>query len=122
MKIKEFLTESSTDLVARFYKQASREVDEQYNPEAVQISDMNKEYYKEFFHDWFTEGLAPVFTKPVTKPQPAYRPEPQPGQRQSPGYRGQQYAKCAAGMPYNHKVQNYDPNLGPAGIDNTLQS
>lgn len=117
MKIKDLLTESSTDLVARFYKQASKEMDEQFNSEAVLIADKNKEYYKEFFNSWFTEGITPVFKTPTTKPQPAYRPDPQDGQRQSPGYRGQQYAKRAAGMPYNHNVQGYDPTQAPAGID-----
>lgn len=107
MKIKDILNESATDVVARFYKEASAEADKFYNPEDVKYKKKNNEYYEEHFKQWFSEEVVPVFTKPVTKPQPEYTNHPKEGKLQSPGYRGLQYALCAAGLPYNHDVQAY---------------
>jgi len=107
MKMKEFLGESATDVVARFYKEAGKEYDKFYNPEDVKYKEKNSEYYEEHFKQWFNEEVVPVFTKPVTKPQPEYTNRPKEGKLQSPGYRGLQYALAAAGLPYNHNVQAY---------------
>ena len=110
MKLKDIINESATDVVARFYKEASDEADKFYNPEDVKYKNKNKEYYEEHFKHWFNEEVVPVFTKPVTKPQPEFTNAPKDGKLQSPGYRGLNYALAAAGLPYNHKVQRYEPN------------
>jgi hypothetical protein len=110
MKIKEFLGESATDVVARFYKEASADMDKFYNPEDVKYKNLNKEYYDEHFKQWFSEEVVPVFTKPTTKPQAEYTNMPKQGKLQSPGYRGLQYALAAANLPYNHNVQAYKPD------------
>lgn len=112
MRIKDILNESSADVVARFYKEASADLDKFYNLEDVVYKNKNKEYYKEHFEQWFKEEITPVFTKPITKPQPEYTNKPKEGKLQSPGYRGLQYALHAAGLPYNKNVQAYksDPN------------
>lgn len=107
MKLKELLLESPTDIVARFYKEASAESARFYNPEVAKYKEKNSKYYKEHFEGWFEDGIVPVFTKPVTRPQPEYTNNPKPGKLQSPGYRGLQYALEAAGLPYNHNVQRY---------------
>ena len=110
MKFKDLLLESPTDVVARFYKEASKEADQFYNPEDVKYKNRNNEYYDEHFKEWFAEDIVPVFTKPVDKPQPEYTNHPKEGKLQSPGYRGLQYALQRAGLPYNHDVQAYEPN------------
>ena len=110
MRIKDILNESATDVVARFYKEASKEADEFYNPEDVKYKRKNAKYYDEHFKDWFAEDIVPVFTKPVNKPQPPYTNHPKEGKIQSPGYRGINYALARCGLPYDHKVQRYEPN------------
>lgn len=111
MKIKDILlNESATDIVARFYKEASADSDRFYNLEDVKYKEKNAKYYDEHFKDWFAEDIVPVFTKPVHRPQPAYNSKPEGSHLQSPGYRGLQYALAAAGLPYNHAVQKYQPN------------
>ena len=111
MKIKQILGESVTDIVARFYLEASESYDKFYNTEVVKFKEKNHEYYDEHFKKWFSEEIFPVFTKPTTKPQPEYTNIPKAGKVQSPGYRGQQYALAASGLPYDHKVQRYEPNI-----------
>lgn len=112
MKFKDLLLESPTDVVARFYKEAGEDYEKFYNPEVVKYRDKNSKYYDEHFKGWFNEGIVPVFTKPVDKAQPVYDNVPQGSKLQSPGFRGLQYALAAAGLPYNHNVQEYktDPN------------
>ena len=110
MKLKDLLNESATDIVARFYKEASADTDRFFNLEDVKYKEKNAEYYDEHFKEWFAEDIVPVFTKPVTRPQPGYNPRPEGSKLQSPGYRGLQYALAAAGLPYNHGVQKYQPN------------
>jgi hypothetical protein len=110
MKLKDILNESSTDVVARFYKEASESFDKFQNPEDVKYKEKNREYYNEHFKEWFNEEVVPVFTKPVDKPEHEFTNSPKPGKLQSPGYRGLQYALAAAGLPYNHQVQRYEPN------------
>lgn len=105
MKIKEILHENVTDIIARFYKEASVESDRFMNPENVKYKDINKTYYEKYFK----EDIIPVFEKPVTEAQPEYRVTPKQGKLQSPGYRGLQYALAHAGLPYNHNVQRYNP-------------
>jgi hypothetical protein len=109
MKIKEVLSEGVTDIVARFYKEAGREFDQVYNREDVKYKDQTREYYKEFFEDWYKDDIVPVFLKPTTKPQKEYDTKPKEGVLQSPGYRGQQYAKARADVPYDKNVQGYEP-------------
>lgn len=111
MKLKDILNESATDIVARFYKEAGKDYDKFYNPEDVKYKDHTKEeYYDKYFESWFKDGVVPVFEKPVDKPQPEYTIQPKQGKLQSPGYRGLQYALAAAGLPYNHDVQYYQPD------------
>jgi hypothetical protein len=114
MKLKELLNEGVTDIVARFYVEAGRDFDKYYNREDVEYKDKQKGYYDEHFKSWFAEEIVPVFTKPVTQAQPPYTNKPKAGRLQSPGYRGQQYAKAHADMPYDHKVQRYDPEMSIA--------
>ncbi len=109
MKIKEILKESPTDLVARFYKEASADADRFYNLEDVKYKEKNAKYYDEHFKEWFKNDIVPVFEKPVHKSQPMYNSRPEGSKLQSPGYRGLQYALAAAGLPYNHGVQKYNP-------------
>lgn len=96
MKIKELLFESPFDLVAGYYKEATKDYDQCYNGEATLIAKRNKEYYEEYFKEWFEDGVVPVFEKPVLKAQPSYDHNPKKGQSQSPGYRGKQYALSRA--------------------------
>lgn len=110
MKIKDILNEGVTDIVARFYVEASKDSEKFYNPEVVKYKGKNSEYYDDHFKLWFNEEIVPVFTKPVDKPQPEFTNTPKTGKLQSPGYRGLQYALAGAGLPYNHKVQRYEPN------------
>jgi len=107
MRIKDILNESVTDVVARFYIEASQDYDRHYNPEDVKYKKKNHKYYDDHFGQWFKEEIVPVFEKPQTKAQPPFTPIPKPGKIQSPGYRGLQYAMAAAGRPYDHKVQRY---------------
>jgi hypothetical protein len=120
MKIKEFLGESATDVVARFYKEAGDDYDKFYNPVDVKYKEKNKKYYDEHFKEWFAEDIVPVFLKPTTKPQPEYTNDPKQGKLQSPGYRGLQYALAHAGLPYNHKVQRYEPNAAKMVASQTM--
>src|ERR1035437_977980 len=107
MKIKDILNEDATCSVARFYKEAGKDYEKFYNPEVVKYQEKNAKYYDEFFEQWFKNDVVPVFTKPVTKAQPVYDNVPQGSKLQSPGFRGLQYALAAAGLPYNHNVQEY---------------
>lgn len=120
MKVKDILFESPTDVVARFYKEASKEADRFYNPEDVKYKDKNKKYYDEYFKDWFEDEEVPIFSKPVTKAQPEFTNKPKPGKLQSPGYRGLQYTLAAAGLPYNHKVQQYRTDINRAIASQTM--
>jgi hypothetical protein len=122
MKIKEILNEDSTSVVARFYKEASKGYDAFYNPDNTKYKDKNKKYYDEYFKEWFNEDIVPVFTKPVDKPEHPYRTTPKEGKLQSPGYRGLQYALAAAGLPYNHKVQQYKTDPARAVASTTMDS
>lgn len=110
MKIKDILSESATDVVARFYKEASDAAEKRYNPEDVEYKERNAKYYDDHFKEWFSEEVVPVFTKPTEQAQSKYDVIPKSGQLQSPGFRGLQYALAGAGLPYNHKVQKYEPN------------
>ncbi len=120
MKIRDVLNESVTDVVARFYVEASESYDRFYNPEDVKYKEKNHKYYEEYFKEWFNEEAVPVFTKPTTKPQPEYTNKPKDGKLQSPGYRGKQYALARAGLPYDHKVQRYQPNLANTIAPSTM--
>lgn len=110
MKIKEILKESPTDLVARFYKEASSDFDKTHNSDNAKYKELNSEYYKENFGEWYEHETVPVFTAPVSKSHPVYNNKPKQGKQQSPGYRGLQFALAAAGLPYNKNVKFYDPN------------
>lgn len=110
MKLKDVLNEGVTDVVARFYKEAGEDFDKFYNKEDVDYKQKTEHYYDEHFKSWFNEEIVPVFTKPTDNVQPPFTNKPDAGKLQSPGYRGQQYAKARADMPYDHKVQRYEPN------------
>lgn len=110
MKVRDILNESTSDIVARFYKEATEASDRFYNPEASHYKDLTRSYYENELKSWFEDGEVPVFSKPTTKPQPEYDVHPKAGKLQSPGYRGLQYARAAAGLPYNHDVQPYTVN------------
>lgn len=120
MKLREILNENATDVVARFYKEAGRKFDQFYNPEDVKYKDQTEEYYNKHFKEWFSEGIVPVFEKPVDKAQPEYTIQPKEGKLQSPGYRGLQYALAKAGLPYNHNVQRYEPNISQMLASQTM--
>lgn len=122
MLLKDILNESATDIVARFYKEASKSSDKFYNPENVKYKDQTAEYYEKHFKEWFNEDIVPVFTKPIDKPQPEYTNKPKDGKLQSPGYRGLQYALAAAGLPYNHSVQRYEPNASKIVATQTMDA
>ena len=120
MKIKEILKESPTDLVARFYKEASPDMDRFFNLEDVKYKEKNAKYYKSHFCEWYDSDVVPVFTKPTESAQPEYNPKPEGTKLQSPGYRGLQYALAAAGLPYNKNVQRYTPDPARAIASQTM--
>jgi len=115
MKINDILTESSTDLVALFYKEASPQQDARFNSVAANYAEQNKEYYRAFFKDFYKHGEIPVFTKDISKKQSRFTNVPQKGNMQSAGYRGLQMAKRAAGHSYNKDFQKC-----PSGTTNGL--
>lgn len=110
MKIKDILlTEDTTCSVARFYKDASPDLDRFYNLENAKYRSKNKEHY-DHFKKWYSDDVVPVFTKPIDEPQIPYNNKPTGSKQQSPGYRGLQHALQAAGLPYTN-VQAYRPNI-----------
>lgn len=111
MKIKDILNEGVTDVVARFYIEASKGSERFYNPENVKYKEMTAEFYEKNFKPWFKDNIVSVVTEPIDKPQPEYTNAPKPDKLQSPGYRGLQYALHAAGLPYNHNVQKYQVSV-----------
>lgn len=120
MKIRELLTEHSTDVVARFYKESGPDFDKFYNPEDAKYKEKTQEYYNTYLKSWFTDNIITVFNKPVNKPQPEFTNKPKQGKLQSPGYRGLQYALAAAGLPYDQSVQRYEPNLSKMVAPQTM--
>ena len=97
MKIKDILNESIEDM---------------YNPEAAKIADENREYYKEYFKNFFQFGDTPVFTEQTNFDDPnaeEWDTKPDRDKRQSAGYRGQQNALVKAGVPHDANVQKYEP-------------
>lgn len=117
MKLKDIIKESATDVVARFYKEATEDSERFYNLENVKYKTKNKKYYDKHFESWFAEEVTPVFLKPHDKPQPEYTVQPKEDKLQSPGYRGLHYALAAAGLPYNKDVQAY--KVDPARVLST---
>lgn len=113
--------ESPEDTVARFYKEASADSEQLYNKEAVKYKEKNNEYYDKHFESWFSEEITPVFTKPIEDTRSKYTNIPKKGKLQSPGYRGLHHALQAAGLPYNHNVQKYDPSA-PAVMSSEMDS
>jgi len=105
MKIKDLINEDCTDLVAKYYVDASKSLDDKFNPEAAYNSRRNKEHYT----DWNKTGLAPIITKPGKSHQPKYNHNPEGSEVQTPGYRGKQTALKRAGLPYDKHTQA--PNL-----------
>lgn len=114
MKLLELLNESPVDLVAKYYKDASKSLDNRYNCEANYFADINKEYYENNFKEFYENGTIPVFDKPAKPTEASYDHNPKKNDRQSPGYRGKQNALKAAGLPYNKYTQNYDASQVPA--------
>lgn len=120
MLIKDILFESSSDVVARFYKDASKTADDRCNPEVAKYHEKNSKYYDDHFKKWFAEDIVPVFTKPTDTPQPVYDTIPSGSKLQSPGFRGLQYALAGAGLPYNRSVQAYKPDPNRALASQTM--
>jgi hypothetical protein len=120
MRIKEIINEEITDIVARFYKESSKDAERHFNPENVKYKEENNDYYDKHFKEWFAEEIVPVFTKPVDKPQHKYNVTPKADKLQSPGYRGLQYALAHAGLPYNKNVQDYKPDASRIVAQQTM--
>jgi hypothetical protein len=111
MKIKEIINESSTDLVARFWKEGDLSIDEMLNTEANEIINKNKSYYQKYFKKCLEHGVTPVFTdvdNNPTKSNEKWNTYPSPDVRQTAGYRGKQHALARAGIPHQ-TPQKYDP-------------
>ena len=49
MKIKDIINEDATSVVARFYKEASKNFDKKYNHEVADYKLKNKKYYEETY-------------------------------------------------------------------------
>lgn len=110
MKFADLLLESPTDIVARLYKEASADFDKHYNPEDAIYKQKSADYYQKYFKDWYEFGKTPVMDKPPKSRQPKYTVKPGKTDKQSPGYRGLQYAKARAGLEYDKTVQPYKAN------------
>lgn len=111
MKIKEIIKESSTDLIARFYKEGDKSLDQMMNVEANEIIAKNKSYYHKYFREFEEHGITPVFTNTDNNPSEAqedWDSYPKPNERQSAGYRGKQHALARAGLKHE-TPQHYDP-------------
>lgn len=111
MRIKDILNEGVTDIVARLYKEAGADFDKFYNPEDAEYKEKNQEYYDDHFKEWFKNEITPVFMKPTVQKTAKYTSKPKQGASQSPGFRGQQYARARADMSYDHNVQKYDSTM-----------
>ena len=91
------------------------DLDALYNPEIAAARKNEDDRYKKYD----SHGSTPV-VKEIDYNQEDYDSDPQKGQRQSPGYRGREYSKARAGMPYNKHTQPskhgfdrvIDPELG----------
>lgn len=120
MNIKDILNESATDLVANFYERTEENFDNQYNPQAAMIADMNREHYAKYFGDFEESGIPPVFEKVdnnETYPDLVnWDNHPDAAALQTPGYRGQQQALGRAGVPHANNAQKYDPNANAMDI------
>ena len=83
-----------------------------YNPQAVLVANKNREHYKDYFADFYSKGVAPVFEKSdnadVDPDLLEFTNKPIENERQSSGYRGQQRALERSGVPYDANVQPYD--------------
>ena len=90
-------------MVAHYYRDADPKFDEVFNKEDAEYKEKNRNYYKEYFKDWYEHEITPVFKTPVTKAQKKYTNIPQKDTVQSPGYRGYNTALSNAGLPYDKK-------------------
>lgn len=100
MKVKDIITESSTDLIARFYRNPDFDVDDLYNPEAKKISDQNKSYYNTYFKEFYNSGVTPVFEicdNHETNKSQKWNNKPTKEQIESAGSRGNKTAFKNAG-------------------------
>lgn len=125
MKIKDILTENSAPLVMTNQTQFDDEVDTFYNPQADMIANMNRDYYKRYFKEFFANGSVPIFAEadnyPPDEDEKEWTIKPDPEAAQSAGYRGQQNALHKAGVPRDKGVDGYDPGpvipLTPKNLD-----
>lgn len=112
MNIKDILNESATDLVANFSSFAEDDFDAQFNPEAHAAVEMNRQHYKDYFLEFFENGIPPVFEKSDNHFDPDAKEwdhKPVEHEMQSAGYRGQQRALHNAGVPHDKNVQKFNP-------------
>jgi hypothetical protein len=94
MNIKDILKESSTDLVARYYRMPADADAERLNMQAEKVAEQNREHYAKYFGDFFKYGNTPVFTTEdnnVTEAKPLNN-KPEDPQHASNGYRGLKHA------------------------------
>ena len=105
MKLADLLLESSTDVVARHYKEASSNFDAYYNKECELYKQKSEDYYQKYFEQWYKDGSIPVIAGDDNKDVKKYSTVPTETSQQSPGYRGLQYAKARAGQKYDKNVQ-----------------
>jgi hypothetical protein len=125
MKIKDILTENTAPLIMTDQTQFDEEFDTFYNPQADMIANMNRDYYKKYFKEFFTDGSVPVFTEadnyPPSEDEEDWTTKPNPEAPQSAGYRGQQNALHRAGVPHDKNVGGYDSGpvipLTPKNLD-----
>lgn len=100
MRIKEIISESPSDLIARYHDMSRG--DFVPNPEAETFAEVNREYYQRFFKDFFDTDEVFVFDKNDGTEQ--YDPMttiPKDGDRYSAGYRGKQLALKHSGQKYD---------------------
>lgn len=105
MKVSEIITEGSTALVARYHRDTSELIDQDFNPEA-------NEYRKET-QERYTEN----FNGDICSEDEGWSSRPDANARQSAGYRGLQYAFSRSGIPYDKEVQKYNPDYISYDVD-----
>jgi len=94
MNIKDILKESSTDLVARYYRMPDDVAAERLNMQAEKIANENQEHYMKYFKEFYKFGNTPIFTSHdnnVTEATPLNN-KPEDPQHASNGYRGIKHA------------------------------
>lgn len=99
MNLKDILNESSTDLVARYYRAPDDANADRLNMQAEKVARENREHYEKYFGDFFKFGDTPIFTSRDNNPTDAkpLNNKPEDPQHASNGYRGIQRAMQISG-------------------------